>query len=485
MIYDYLSKPGHLLTFKKDGKSFYLYLYVRELNRPFASLTVLEGIREYIKIFAKKTPLELEIRQFSEYGRIMIETDIKEDIVNAPVEIFIDSSNKFKERLFEMCLNNLLNNYRAIFPIREIGPVARDYSFVRFNKNFDDVINYLLRGNNIVISAPRRGGKTSFMMQLVKDMEERNYQTYYIDLENAKNPPQFSAILLNVLENEQYAGEFVKKGKEIKKTKQMDSNYREELERAFENFNDKPIILLIDELSFLIEEMLKEQDSVSVVDFLKWFKNLRETYDKIRFVFSGSVKFETFKNIPNNDEFFNDCKEYSLLTFDKESAANLVEGLFYSENIYPPEYIIEEILHLASPYFPYFLQIVTYEIIRFYQSHQEFPGKEKIESIIDSELIGTTGRRFLDQFTINLLRYTPLEEKGARAILNHLSSIEKEKKGKLENIFRKVTGNDNSFDRVMSLVEYDFYIEKSDNYYRFNNNILKKWWKRNYAPPEG
>lgn len=482
MIHD-LSKPGHLLTFKKAGKPHYLYLYVREVGRPFASLTALEGIREFIKKYAAKTPIELEIKQFSEYGRIMIETDIKEDVINAPVEIFVDTGNKFKERLFRMCLDNLLNNYRSIFPIREIGPVARDYSFVRFDENFKAVIdNYVLKGNNVVVCAPRRGGKTSFMMQLVKEMEQRGYQAYYLDMENAKKPVQFSAIILRVLKNDSSDSEFEKMEKEIEKAKQMGSNYIEELDRAFQSFKGKQIILLIDEFSFLIEEMLKEQNPGSVAGFLEWFKNLRKAYTNIRFVLSGSVKFEVFKNIPGHHELFDDCKEYSLLTFDKEAAANLVEGLFYSEGIYPPEYLIEEILRLITPYFPYFLQIVSYEIIRFFQLHQKFPDKEKIESIIDSELIGTSGRRFLDQFLINLLRYTPIEQKGARAILNHLSSKENEKRNNLENIFREVTGNDKSFDKVMALVEYDFYVEKNGDYYRFNNDILKKWWKINFAP---
>jgi hypothetical protein len=477
-MYDY-SKPGHLLIFTKESRRYFLYLYVKDIETPFSSLIVLPGIRK----IAEGLSIELEIKQFPEFKRIPIETGIKEEIIIAPVEIFTDSSGNFKESLSRMCLENLLSGYNSIFPVREIGAVARDYSFVRYRENFDTVIHeFILKRKNVIIDAPRRAGKTSFMRQLVKETELKDYKTYYIDMENARNPVQFSAILVTAFKEKKFDSELDKIKSEIKIGREIRPNYRQKVEEELKNPSKKAVILAIDECSFLIEEMYKEEkDSSKIADFLKWFKHVRQTYKNIRFVFSGSIKFSVFKKILGENELFSDCYEYSLQPFDKESAGNLVEGLFYSEEIYPPDYVVKEILRLATPYFPYFLQMVTDEMVKFYRSTRKFPNKEKIHSIIDNEIIGTSCRRYLDQLLIHLRRYNDNERIGARAVLDHLAIKGKEKLNNLEAIYTKATGTTVDFEKTLSLLEYDFYIEEKSGGYQFNNEIIKNWWKVNFA----
>lgn len=477
-----LSKPGHLLTFHKEGRDYYLYLYVQRVDKPFAGLIVLPGIQK----IAENLPIHLETKQFSAFKRIAMETGIEEDVINVPIEIFVDSSGKFKEGLFLMCLKNLLDGYRSIFPIREIGAVARDYSFISYGENFNNIINrYILKEKNVVIEAPRRAGKTSLMRQLVKEMSSRGYKAYYLDMENARTPEQFAAILLMTLEDKPFKSQLDRKGEEMKIAKKLGSQYRKIVEQKLKtDFTGEKIVLAVDECSFLIEEMLnREKSREAVAEFLMWFKEIRIGNKNIRFVFSSSLRFTVFEKILGVNDLFKDCSGYVLMAFDKESASNLVEGLFYSEDIYPPDYVIEEIIRLTTPHFPYFLQIVTDEMMKFYRTHKNFPQKKEIHSIIHNEIIGTSCRRYLDQFLINLRRYNPKEESGAKAILNHLSLKGKEKVNTLETIYRKATGDKEAFEKTLALLEYDFYIEKKGNEYRFNNEIIKNWWKINFAEP--
>jgi len=481
MMHD-ISKPGYLLTFTTEDKDYFLYLYSQDINKPFAGLIVLPGIQQ----IAEELSIGIKIKQFSEFKRIPLETNIEGDVINAPLEIFVDSSEKFKKSFFRMCLENLLSGYNSIFPIREIGAVARDYSFVHYRENFDMVINnHILEEKNLIIDAPRRAGKTSFMRQLVKELRSKGHKAYYVDMENARSPVQFAAILLMTLKDKKYDSELEKIKDEMTIAEKIGPQYRRKLEDELKsNWSSDKIILAVDECSFLLEEMLKEEKSAGkVADFLQWFKETRKANPNIRFVFSGSVKFTVFEKILGKNDLFDDCKEYSFKPFNKESAANLVGGLFYSEEIYPPDYVIEEIIRLTTPYFPYFLQIVTDEMIKFYRSNKKFPGKEDIPSIIDNEIIGTSCRRYLDQFLINLRRYNPKEEAGAKAILNHLSRGEKTKRNTLETIYARATGDNKGFEKTLSLLEYDFYLEKKGSEYRFNNEIIKNWWKINFAEP--
>jgi len=243
-------------------------------------------------------------------------------------------------------------------------------------------------------------------------------------------------------------------------------------------------VLFIDECSFLIEEMLKEESGAAIEStsrFLKWLKRIRSFKTNICFVFSGSIKISVFERMINGDAFFNDCSEYPLGAFDLEAATNLVEGLFYSEGLYPPGYMIETIIEQTAQSVPYFLQIVTDEAVKYFKSYRQFPDKSHIRRIIDEEIIGTECRRYLDQLLVNLRRYKPDEQKGARAILNVLSQSQEVPSNTLEAVYKSATGETGNFEKVLDLLEYDFYIGRSKGKYFFNNMIVKKWWKTNFV----
>lgn len=477
-----LSKPGHLLIFTKGLQTYFLYLYIRKAKLDISPLVVLPGVQE----LAKEYLLQLEIKHFSEMKRITLEYPEVSDIgvIDVPIDIFVDSAKKFKKDLFSMCLRNLINGYTSIFPIREIGAVAKDYSFVNYKSDIETIIgDYICKSKNIIIEAPRRAGKTSLMYQLVKKTRERGYNSYYIDMERTTTPVQFAAKLLIALDDEDIGSALDKKRKEIELGKSFQSNYRAVIETKLGKIAGRQkVILAIDECSYLVEEMLKEENSFSkVTDFLKWFREIRIINSTIRFIFSGSIKIASFEKFLKIDNFFYDCVEFPLRPFDSGSSLNLVEGLFYSADIYPPDYVADTIIHLTTPNFPYFLQIVTDETIKYYRAFREFPDREKIEFIIDQEIIGTNCRRYLDQLLINLRRYNPDEARGAKAILTHLSGKEKETTNMLKEIYRLASGQTVNFAKVLDLLEYDFYIERKGSNYYFNNEMIKKWWRINFA----
>jgi hypothetical protein len=291
--------------------------------------------------------------------------------------------------------------------------------------------------------------------------------------------------MLSAIKGEAFDSTYASKQKIISLAKELKTGYESEVEAALKEIpGDTKIVLAIDECSFLIEEMLKTKGENIVENtrgFLKWLRHIRSLRSNVIFVFSGSIKISVFERMVHGDAFFNDCSEYRLEPFDQDAASNLVNGLFFSEGIYPPDYVVDTIIEITIPNFPYFLHIVTAETINHYLSHREFPNKQDIQDIIDTDVIGTGCRRFLDQLLVNLRRYQPDEQIGAKAILNYLSQMEKVKFNKLETIYKNATGKIDNFEKVLDLLEYDFYIKREDGLFFFNNDIVKKWWKTNFV----
>jgi hypothetical protein len=163
-----LSKPGHLLNFSKDEKSYFMYLFIREKKRGLAALTVLPEIERIAEDFS----MQLEIMQFSELKRIIpVYPELADgDLVEVPLDIFIDKDGEFKKNLFLMCFRNLLKGYMSVFPMGAKGSIARDFSFVNYRDDLKTIINdYIEKGRHVIIEAPRRAGKTSFLFRVVEE----------------------------------------------------------------------------------------------------------------------------------------------------------------------------------------------------------------------------------------------------------------------------------------------------------------------------
>ena len=64
--------------------------------------------------------------------------------------------------------------------------------------------NHIKKGNSIILSAPRRVGKSSFAKRILSIAKEANWNTLEIDLEEIKSEEGFVKLFVDKLENESW-----------------------------------------------------------------------------------------------------------------------------------------------------------------------------------------------------------------------------------------------------------------------------------------
>ena len=173
-------------------------------------------------------------------------------------------------------------------------------------------------GSSILISAPRRVGKTSLMLHL-HDQGMEGYYFIYLITESVNNENEYFKRILNKIFDTAFLTplqKFSKKASqvlkdraarvsEIGKTIKFDSettlSFRDEFIHIIKSIDleGQRVILMIDEFSQTIENIIEDEGKNSAIRFLQCNRELRqdpEINQKIQFVYAGSIGLENIVN---------------------------------------------------------------------------------------------------------------------------------------------------------------------------------------------
>ena len=169
-------------------------------------------------------------------------------------------------------------------------------------------------GSSVLISAPRRVGKTSLMLRL-KDTGMEGYYFIYMITESVNNENEYYKRILYEIFNTEFLTPLQKLSQktarvikdranrltEVGKTLKFDPDttlvYRDELIDTLKSIDleNKKIILLVDEFSQTIENIIEDEGKNPAIHFLQGNRELRQNPEingKIQFVFAGSIGLE-------------------------------------------------------------------------------------------------------------------------------------------------------------------------------------------------
>ncbi|MCD8387951.1 MAG: ATP-binding protein, partial [Bacteroidales bacterium] len=78
-----------------------------------------------------------------------------------------------------------------------VGPPVTGDDFYGRVKELSQAHDYLRTNHSLVLSAPRRIGKSSFAKRLIEDQKALGWSCVYIDLEGVRTQEDFLKILIN------------------------------------------------------------------------------------------------------------------------------------------------------------------------------------------------------------------------------------------------------------------------------------------------
>ena len=371
-------------------------------------------------------------------------------------------------------------------------------------------------GAHILLVAQRRMGKTSIMKELKRRLMTQ-YTCIFVDLQKSRSVEDaivaislalephkslwnktkglFSNILNKLTENieEVNLGELG-----IKLRAGLTAgNWSEKGDSLFSILaeNDKPVLLLIDEVPLLVNYILKGEDfkitreRVNKVDeFMSWLrKNSQEHQGKIRIILSGSIGFEPILRQASLSATINNFQPYDLKPWDEKTAIGCIEALAREYGVYLKDHAATAMVKKLGCCIPHHVQMFfshVYDRCKRRDRMDFFP--DEVNDIYDVEMLGIRGHAELTHYEERLkLVIGPEIFPLALEILTETAVTSNLSRNAILNIQKgyafETRKAQEATEETLRVLEHDGYIKMKDGHFVFESHLLRDWWVKRHG----
>ena len=401
-----------------------------------------------------------------------------------------------------------MDNLKPLKPIAGPPAEGEDRFFPR-NNVIKRIRRKLRAGGHLLLSAPRRIGKTSILKHIENNPQE-NQIIRYIIVQSIDSSEEFFKKLYNVLLNDKeifdglegywqrttasakrYAsritGFTVEGSVEIGEEETI--NYYEECMLLIEHFDkkEKNIIIFVDEFPDAINNIL-EKDKSLAIKFLQQNRDMRQVFSNtsLQFVYTGSTGLNNVVKKLNELDLINDIPSIPIEPFSQDEVKFLIKRLvlgFKEDNEYfeIDDKTIEYILKKIRWRLPYYIQIIVEELFEYYDENEKIIDASIVEMVIsDIVKANSNHQNYFENWKRRLRTAFKNEEYDfAVSVLNYISKNDVISHAGFHDMSIQYKVDD--FKYVSDVLMHDGYISEDNKNYGFNSILLKEWWYINVA----
>lgn len=387
-----------------------------------------------------------------------------------------------------------------------IGKTATGDNFFQRDKVIAEIYEALEEGQNLLLSAPRRVGKTS-IIHYIKDNPSEDYYCVYVDTEDVSDSQTFFRVLLKAIFDIENKHRFLKTiekaGKKLKGFLSSIENVEvggvkidfndksDEKLDYYEKFKDflekvdldgRTILLMVDEFPVTIEHIRDEQGEQAARNFLKQNRAIRQNdkyNQKIKFIYTGSIGLLSVVKKLNATADVNDIQTYKLRPLSLKDALDLAQMLLANYDIETSEEVLTYLLKEKIEWLiPFHIQLAIKEIRDLYRREEREVNKSFIDEAFNELILN--GSIYLEHYRGRLSQvFNRNELILVHELLKKLTDDTSIAESHLYDLAVKHQLED-SFKNILLTLEYDGYIaETNEKQWRFYSPILKKWWSKN------
>jgi uncharacterized protein len=348
--------------------------------------------------------------------------------------------------------------------------------------------NHVSKGISLLLSAPRRVGKTSFSKKLLKLAEEKRWKTFYLDLEGLSTESDFVKRFKEKLKSEKWwdkAGDVILKifesieelkvaGNEISINSNIwRSDTYGKIRQLIEN--TEKILIVIDELTIYLNHLLIQQDGrEKVVFFLEWLRGFRQT-TRVSWIFCSSVGIENFASMHQLSKHLNDLHPYPIGAFSEDEAREFISRLKLEKNVQFTKDHVQHILDRLTWYLPYFIQLLVEKINSLVYEGKQLSNvtiDEAYDCLITENHFNTWDERLREE-------YFEFEDYARKILKLCVSPDGRSRDDLLINLTAKKSEKEKTevmLSKLLYMLKNDGYLVEHDGKYIFRSPLLRDFW---------
>lgn len=377
------------------------------------------------------------------------------------------------------------------------GPAVEGDNYYYRKYLVDKAWELIESGSHILITAPRRVGKTSLMFYL-RNNPKKDHYFVYLDTESVNNENEFYQRLVNkilktdLVKKSQKVLTYLKKnipsiknigpnGVEFEQSKKK--NFREILIPIIESIqcNDSKLIIMLDEFPQTISNIVEKEGENAGRHFLQSNRELRqdtESNKNVQFIYAGSIGLENIVSRLNAVGTINDLAILRISPLTKNEANDLMDLLLENTDYDLSQKMRSYILKKIEWLIPFYVQLVISELKEIYREEKTKKITEKIVNRAFEDMIKQ--RNYFEHWHTRLRNFFKGKEyKFVKDVLNTISYNATIKSNDIFDTSVKYELKD-SYNDLLNVLIYDGYINNNDDseIYRFNSPILRMCWEK-------
>ena len=400
-----------------------------------------------------------------------------------PIRIlYEEETGSLDHELLSHALVSVLRGYPTLFPEPYTGGVVPGADRVEREETLRRLQELLDSGLHVMVTAPRRYGKTTLLYALMERMPEGR-GVFFLDVQNVASPLEFAVrvdVALDLLDGLSGARTGVGSLAEVVEQR------LEEESRRYDEFVDEvaararrlsgPTVLILDEVTYMLENVGKRKAR----RVLSLISRLERSSGALRLVLAASTDLRAYLEAVNLSLGLSAVTEVQLPPLSAETASLLVRSLFARAGLRPSSAVVNMILELASPPVPFFLQVLVFELQAELRSRPAHIDEAWVREVYRRRVIGPESRRWFDAFEYHLGRYYEGDNGlAARLVLGELCRRDEPMTTRRIGALLRAHGvRVRNIGSLMRRLCFDMYVAQSrqPKGYIWANRMLRDYW---------
>lgn len=350
-------------------------------------------------------------------------------------------------------------------------------------------------GQNVLMLAPRRIGKTVLMNHLLNTAPEHGYRALLLNVEGLQDEKEVFRECCAAIQEELSTGKKVMSALSQRLNQLLvggnkDADWRTALVQAdwqdfanhlFGHLNDmsddqKPWLLLVDELPIFVQALQAKSGTEAVSRFLYWLRRIRQKHTNVRWLYAGSIGLDAIARRTNVEGALNDLHPYTLHPFSEDTASKFLHAIGTRRNCKFEEDSITAIIRRLGWLSPRYLAVVADDAIALSQG-KTVTGATADEAMdrlldLDKRLYWSNWREHIDR---------NFAEPDRGRLHSVLAVSARDANGVTEDTLTTAVNNISQQElRVLiDVLMNDGYLNRNEaGRYMFRMNLLREWWMR-------
>lgn len=385
------------------------------------------------------------------------------------------------------------------------GQAVRGENFferpILINKLWRKIESY----SSIIISAPRRVGKTSLMRYIEDNPNDKYYVIYVITESIYSENKYYEEIVKGILNCESIKikdkalitfkdaiKNFAKSIDEVgvdsvKFGRKVEINYYEKFIEILKSIDldGHKLIIMIDEFAQTIQNIQEKEGTLYAVSLLQSNRALRQNSDisnKFQFIYTGSISLEGIARRIDSSKFINDLDILKITPLSDAEGKDLINELLKGLDFTMDDNTINHMLNEIKWLNPFYIQLAMDKIQDIYDEENICAINNNGVDIAIKRMI-EENNKFSSWFErLNVYKHN--DYKFIIEVLNIISITEAKKitYNEIHDLAVKYDLEETYKEIINTLVD-DGYINNDRNVkvYTFTSPILRMWWCKKIA----